>query len=561
MRKFKGLILIAIITFVAFILINMPVIAENDTTPPKVVKTTPANGATNVDVNTRVIITFSETIDPGGKGGLVVTDEAGNEIEAGIIDYEDNIAEICINYYIELMPNKKYIVNIGPGLFEDLSLNENEPYTFSFSTGSEDSAKPADTIPVTVVKTEPKNGETGVSRDSIINIYFSEPIGINYDLAPDNPVTLEDDKGKVLEHTKTDIPLNNGMPNILRIFPVQGELKPDTTYVIKIAKGAFKGFTGNINDEYTFKFTTKPSDASMPTVVSTYPADEAEGVALDSQIYVDFSEEIDFAVDVMDAFASIDVGDIYGNSIREASMDPPQHSATKRRIVITPGKGTLKPNTKYYVKIPKDIFKNKLGKTNDTYAFSFTTTSSKFSDVSTIHWANAAINEMSDRGVISGYPDGTFKPNNKVTREQFAKMMVLALDLKLLEPNKASFNDLSKGTWSYSYVETAKPYLTGYKQGNNSYFKGGESAIREDIAVALVKALKLENQDIDVSELDRTFKDANEVSPELKKYVLIAYKNKLISGYGDGTFKAQGKLTRAEAASLLLKVIQSDVMK
>lgn len=81
------------------------------------------------------------------------------------------------------------------------------------------------------------------------------------------------------------------------------------------------------------------------------------------------------------------------------------------------------------------------------------------------------------------------------------------------------------------------------------------------MAVALVKALKLENEQIDINEADKIFTDSEHISPELKKYVLIAYKNNLISGYSDNTFKPQGKLTRAEAAALLFKVLKSEVYK
>jgi hypothetical protein len=81
------------------------------------------------------------------------------------------------------------------------------------------------------------------------------------------------------------------------------------------------------------------------------------------------------------------------------------------------------------------------------------------------------------------------------------------------------------------------------------------------MAVALVKALQLENEPVNVNELKNIFTDHATISPELQKYVLIAYKNSLISGYPNGTFGAQRSITRAETAALLVKVLDSEAMK
>jgi|GEM_PF-6433329 len=200
------------------------------------------------------------------------------------------------------------------------------------------------------------------------------------------------------------------------------------------------------------------------------------------------------------------------------------------------------------------------------YAFilnndSYPPTTITFPDVPTGHWAYDSIMLLVNRGVISGYEDGLFKPNELVRRSEFAKMMTLALQIPLLSNPTPSFVDLDRDDWEFIYVETAKKYLTGYQQGDSYYFRGNEPAVREDMAVALVKALGLENQQADVNELKNIFSDHNTISANLQKYVLIAYKNELISGYPDGTFAAQKSITRAETAALLVKVLKSEAMK
>jgi len=184
-----------------------------------------------------------------------------------------------------------------------------------------------------------------------------------------------------------------------------------------------------------------------------------------------------------------------------------------------------------------------------------------FTDVEDGYWAYPYVTELTEKRVMNGYLDGTFKPSGQVTRSEFAKMMTLALQIPLLASTGPSFADVGMDDWEFVYVETAKKYLTGYKLEESYYFKGKEPAVREDMAVALVKAMQLENQQVDVSELQNIFSDHDTISANLQKYVLIAYKNYLISGYPDGTFGAQKSITRAEAASLLVKVIKSAAME
>ena len=81
------------------------------------------------------------------------------------------------------------------------------------------------------------------------------------------------------------------------------------------------------------------------------------------------------------------------------------------------------------------------------------------------------------------------------------------------------------------------------------------------MAVALVKALKLDNEVVDENSIKAIFSDWEDISPNLRKHVLIAYNNGLIGGYPDGTFKAQQSITRAETAALLIRVLKSSALQ
>ena len=86
-------------------------------------------------------------------------------------------------------------------------------------------------------------------------------------------------------------------------------------------------------------------------------------------------------------------------------------------------------------------------------------------------------------------------------------------------------------------------------------------AVREDMAVALVKALDYTKPIGSIPDLYKIFSDASEISDELKIYVLIAYEQGLIKGYEDGILRPQGQLTRAEVATLINRVLDAQEEK
>ncbi len=186
----------------------------------------------------------------------------------------------------------------------------------------------------------------------------------------------------------------------------------------------------------------------------------------------------------------------------------------------------------------------------------------KFKDIKPGHWASEAISKMVDKKIISGYPDMTFKPNSTITRAEFAKMMVLALNLSVKETETATFKDVYSDNWVYPYVESAKYYLTGFRTSGGDYFRPNRKAAREDMAVALVKALGYANQNPDMSILDR-YTDSSSISPNLRKYVAIAIEKRIMQGYNLGKsgkmmFKPQVPLTRAESAVLLSGLMREE---
>lgn len=173
-----------------------------------------------------------------------------------------------------------------------------------------------------------------------------------------------------------------------------------------------------------------------------------------------------------------------------------------------------------------------------------------FWDVSKDHWAFSYIGELVDKGVLEGYDDGSFRPENTVTRAEWAKIMVLAAGLPVND-NNVYFTDM-QGHWANMYVNIARDYLSAYTDGT---YKPDQAAVREDVTVSMVRLKGYDTSNVDYSYLNQ-FSDTTSISNSLKAYVAVAVEKGLIDGFDDGTFRGQNTLTRAEAAALLWRAFQ-----
>ena len=174
----------------------------------------------------------------------------------------------------------------------------------------------------------------------------------------------------------------------------------------------------------------------------------------------------------------------------------------------------------------------------------------KFWDVPKNHWVFESIAELTDRGAINGYPDGSYKPNNTVTRAEWAKIMIQAAGLTA-DDYSVKFADM-KGHWAAAYVNAASNYLTAFSDGR---YRPDQAVTREDVTMAMVKLKGYDLNEVDYSVLSR-FKDVASISNHMKVYVAIAVEKGLINGFEDETFRGQATLTRAQAATLLWRAFQ-----
>ena len=172
-----------------------------------------------------------------------------------------------------------------------------------------------------------------------------------------------------------------------------------------------------------------------------------------------------------------------------------------------------------------------------------------FNDVSG-HWAEKNILKMHDMKIISGYPDGEFKPDNNITRAEFVKLVCGVFNLDASSGN-ISFTDVNTGDWYFNYVKSAVSQNIVYGVSENE-FAPNDNITRQDACVILYRCL--ENSAQFESE-ENLFTDHNEIS-EYAKAAVSAMKIKgIINGYDDGAFYPRNLLTRAQAATLFATVM------
>lgn len=178
-----------------------------------------------------------------------------------------------------------------------------------------------------------------------------------------------------------------------------------------------------------------------------------------------------------------------------------------------------------------------------------------YTDVPETFWAHDAIDEVSGKSWFSGYPDGSFRPNASITRAEAVKVFVQFLGLELSDVTESSYPDVDVSKWYAPYIEAGKDLFPTHTtiQGKNP-FNPEMPVTREDTIYALVNALGCMSTEkyIDQSVLNM-FSDQSSISADSKEHFAVALTHELVSGYSDGTIRAQGALTRAEFATLLLR--------
>lgn len=172
-----------------------------------------------------------------------------------------------------------------------------------------------------------------------------------------------------------------------------------------------------------------------------------------------------------------------------------------------------------------------------------------YSDISD-HFAKSYIEELSKKGVINGFEDGSFRPNDNVTRAQAAKIIALALGVDT--NGDATFDDVSKDVWYNSFVSSLAS--KGIVKGDGSKFRPDNLITREDAAVIIMRALQYLGKGY---EGEYEFTDASDISDYAASSVGALASNGFLKGDGIN-FMPKNNITRGELAAIIGRITEGN---
>lgn len=169
----------------------------------------------------------------------------------------------------------------------------------------------------------------------------------------------------------------------------------------------------------------------------------------------------------------------------------------------------------------------------------------EYTDVKTNHWAHEAVEAISDRSIIKGYPNGSFQPNNTITYGEFIKMALIA-------GTSTDVGNAKSGHWASNYYDKALE-LKYFTVNDIPRAMLGSLIPRGDMALIISSVLG----DMDIKNYDEIQRDIKDVTYQTEhEYDIIkAYATGILTGYTNNTFRPDKTLSRAESATVIHRLV------
>ena len=368
--------------------------------------------------------------------------------------------------------------------------------------------------------------KNGVSMSDVLskltlNIYNSEVSTISTTVnaidAEGNAEQIVDPKDNTLTPaTPTAKPSEPSISVKASSTTVEFDKKFTVTATVKNAKdGANVAFTTNDDEKYAVIFGTPTEINSKGETKATYVANDKPGTVTITATYKDTEgNEKSASVKVTVKKASTTTG---GNDGTTSGGGPGIIAGGNVGTVTTPNTDSnYKPD---------------------------------FQDLDSVEWARTAINGLAMRGMISGRDQYTFDPNANITRAEYCQILMGAINA-LNAKGESTFADVPSTAWYYNAVSVASQLgiVSGYGDGN---FGPNDLITRQDMALMTYKTAKIMNKSLEPVNAEITFEDSHEISDYAFEAVMTLQKAGIINGMTDTTFEPHSNATRAQSAKVI----------
>ncbi|MGF1461552.1 MAG: S-layer homology domain-containing protein [Leptolyngbyaceae cyanobacterium] len=185
-----------------------------------------------------------------------------------------------------------------------------------------------------------------------------------------------------------------------------------------------------------------------------------------------------------------------------------------------------------------------------------TAQTTQFIDVDASYWARPYIETLATEGIIAGFPDGTFGPDQPVTRAQFAAIVRQAFD-QARTRTAPNFGDVPASYWANAAIADAygQGFMSGYPDGT---FKPEQQIPRVQVVVALSNGLNMSAADAGNQALD-AYSDAGQIPDYAQGPVAAATDNEMVVSYPDiNRLRPNQTATRADVAAFIYQALVSE---
>ena len=179
-----------------------------------------------------------------------------------------------------------------------------------------------------------------------------------------------------------------------------------------------------------------------------------------------------------------------------------------------------------------------------------------FSDVASDNWASPFIQQLASRNIIAGFPDGTFRPNDPVTRAQFAALLLKAFPNAPKVNTPVNFSDVPSNYWGLQAIQNA--YATGFLAGfPGGTFRPNDNIPRAQALVSLSNGLKYASTQ-PADSLLQAYTDASSIPGYARNSIAAATERRIVVNYPDVRLLNPNQITtRADVAAFIYQSLVS----
>lgn len=178
-----------------------------------------------------------------------------------------------------------------------------------------------------------------------------------------------------------------------------------------------------------------------------------------------------------------------------------------------------------------------------------------FSDIES-YWAKECIATLRERSLVKGYSDGKFRPESPLTRAEFASLMVGAFGNSPEVQKAVAFKDVPRNHWAWQFIQTVskKKFFSGYPDGT---FRPEQPILRVDAITVIASALDLPFPQSPEATLKDAFDDAAEIPNYAKNVMASATQGAIVVNYPNvRKLRPNQNATRGEVAALLCRALR-----